>query len=84
VLISVVKNGEVFLGTTKTPPDALPSKVKDLLTSKVAKTVYVQADMRARYERVTEVVDNLRGAGVDNVGLITEQDGASKKKEAQP
>lgn len=84
VLISVVKNGEVFLGTTKTPPDALPSKVKDLLTSKVDKTVYVQADMRARYERVTEVVDNLRGAGVDNVGLITEQEGAGKKKEAQP
>ena len=74
VLISVVKSGDVFLGTNRTPPDQLPGKVKDLLTSKVDKTVYVSADQRARYERVTEVVDNLRAAGVDNVGLITEED----------
>lgn len=74
VLVSVVKSGDVFLGTNKTPPDQLPGKVKDLLTSKVDKTVYISADQRARYERVTEVVDNLRAAGVDNVGLITEED----------
>lgn len=74
VLVSIVKSGDVFLGTAKTPPDQLPGKVKDLLTSKVDKTVYVSADQRARYERVTEVVDNLRAAGVDNVGLITEED----------
>ena len=39
VLISVVKSGDVFLGTNRTPPDQLPGKVKDLLTSKVDKTV---------------------------------------------
>ena len=74
VLVSIVKSGDVFLGTNRTPPDQLPGKVKDLLTSKVDKTVYVSADQRARYERVTDVVDNLRAAGVDNVGLITEED----------
>ena len=30
VLVSVNKNGEVFLGSTKTTADALPAKVKDL------------------------------------------------------
>lgn len=74
VLVSIVKSGDVFLGTNRTPPDQLPGKVKDLLTSKVDKTVYVSADQRARYERVTDVIDNLRAAGVDNVGLITEED----------
>ena len=34
--------------------------------------VFVKADSRAKYERVVDVVDNLRAAGVDNVGLLTE------------
>jgi hypothetical protein len=33
----------------------------------------VKADARAKYERVVEVVDNLRAAGVDQLGLLTEQ-----------
>jgi len=79
VLISITRNGDVFLKTTKTPPDQLPAKVKDMLTSKLDKTVFIQADSRARYERVVDVVDNLRAAGVDLIGLITEQDQKAKE-----
>jgi biopolymer transport protein ExbD len=35
--------------------------------------VYIKADMRAKYELVEDVVDNLRAAGVDQLGLLTEQ-----------
>ncbi len=35
--------------------------------------VFVKADARARYERVVDVVDNLRAAGVDQLGLLTDQ-----------
>lgn len=73
VLVAVTRDGKVFLGTTQTSPDQLPQKVKDLLTSKLDKTVYLKADSRSRYERVVEVVDNLRAAGVDQLGLLTEQ-----------
>ena len=47
--------------------------MKDLLTNRLDKTVFIKADARARYEKVVDVVDNLRAAGVDNVGLLTEQ-----------
>jgi biopolymer transport protein ExbD len=80
ILVSVVKSGEVYLGTTKTPADQLPQKVKDLLTNRLDKTVYINADMRAMYGKVAEVVDNLRAAGVDNVGLLAEQDPAAAAK----
>jgi len=80
ILVSVVKSGEVYLGTTKTPPDQLPQKVKDLLTNRLDKTVYINADMRALYGKVADVVDNLRAAGVDNVGLLAEQDPAAAAK----
>ena len=39
----------------------------------VEKTVFIKADSRARYEKVVEVIENLRAAGVDQLGLLTEQ-----------
>ena len=75
VIVAITKNGEVWLspGNTKTTADALPNKVKDLLTNRVDRMVYIRADQRARYEKVTDVVDNLRAGGVDQLGLLTEQ-----------
>ena len=75
VLIAVTRDGGVVLspGNIKLAPSDLPNRVKDLLTNKLDKTVYIKADMRAKYELVEDVVDNLRAAGVDQLGLLTEQ-----------
>src|SRR5215475_12977560 len=73
VVCAITRDGKTYLGTTQTPPEDLPPKVKDLLTNRLDKTVFVRADSRAKYERVVDVVDNLRAAGVDNLGLLTEQ-----------
>jgi biopolymer transport protein ExbD/biopolymer transport protein TolR len=73
VVIAVTKDGATFLNRDKTNPEDLPQKVKDMLTNKLDKTVFIRADQRARYERVVDVVDNLRAAGVDQLGLLTEQ-----------
>jgi biopolymer transport protein ExbD/biopolymer transport protein TolR len=73
ITVAVTKDGKTYLNTTQTPAEDLPPKVKDLLTNRLDKTVFIRADQRARYEKVVDVVDNLRAAGVDNVGLLTEQ-----------
>src|SRR6202521_5489800 len=75
VLIAVTRDGKVVLspGNIQLLPSDLPNRVKDLLTNKLDKRVYIQADMRAKYELVEDVVDSLRAAGVDDLGLITEQ-----------
>jgi len=73
VVVAVTRDGRTYLGSNVMPADQLPQKVKDLLTNKLDKTVYVKSDARARYERVVEVIDNLRAAGVDQLGLLTEQ-----------
>jgi biopolymer transport protein ExbD len=80
ILVAVTRNGEVFLGSTKLPPADLPGKVKDLLVGRLDKTVFVSCDSRARYEKVVDVVDNLRAAGVDNIGLLTDLDQKAKAK----
>jgi biopolymer transport protein ExbD len=73
VLVSITRDGRTFLGSTPTQPADLPNKVKDMLTNKISKEVYINADARARYEVVVDVVDNLRAAGVDELGLLTDQ-----------
>ncbi len=72
IVVAVTRDGKVYLGTTMLPPDQIAPKVKDMLTNRLDKTTYVKADQRARYERVVEVVDELRSAGVDQLGLMTD------------
>jgi len=75
ILVAITRDGRVFLspGNNQLPADQLAPKVRDLLTNKLDKTVYIKADARAQYSKVEDVVDNLRSAGVDELGLITEQ-----------
>ena len=75
ILVSVTRNGEVFLspGNRRVTVDELPPRVQDLLTNRLDKTVYIKSDSRAKYQVVEDAVDNLRAAGVDQLGLLTEQ-----------
>jgi biopolymer transport protein ExbD len=73
ILVSVTRAGDTYLGTTRMAPDQMPTKIKDMLTNKPEKVVYISADRRAKYERVVTVVDEIRNAGVEQLGLITEE-----------
>ncbi len=75
IMIAITRNGQFFLspGNSQIHIEDLAGKVRDLQTNKVDKTCYIKADARAKYEAVEDVVDNLRAAGVDQIGLITEQ-----------
>jgi biopolymer transport protein ExbD/biopolymer transport protein TolR len=84
ILVAVTRDGKVYLNTTQMAPEDLPGKVKDLLTNRINKMVFIKSDSRARYEKVVTVVDNLRAAGVDQVGLLTDQIQDKSKKAAAP
>jgi biopolymer transport protein TolR len=73
LVVAIMRNGDVFFGSDKTTPDQLTQKVKDRLSNKVDKRVYIRADARAKFGSVVEVVDNVRSAGVDQLGLLTDQ-----------
>jgi biopolymer transport protein ExbD/biopolymer transport protein TolR len=73
IVCAVTRDGKTYLNKDQMPPEDLPGRVKDLLLNRIDKTVFVKSDARARYEKVVDVVDNLRAAGVDNIGLLTEQ-----------
>ncbi len=73
LLVAVTRDGKVFFGSDQVSPDQLTNKIKDKLANRVDKRVFVRADARTKYGNVVEVVDNVRSAGVDQLGLLTEQ-----------
>jgi len=73
LLVSITRDGMVYLGSDRIDVDTLTNKVKDRLANKPDKRVYVKADMRTRFGGVVSVVDSVRAAGVDDLGLLTDQ-----------
>ena len=73
VLLAITRDGKVFLQSDRIDPDQITTKVKDMLLNKLDKTVYVKSDRDAKYGVVVTVVDNVRAAGVDSLGLLTEK-----------
>jgi len=73
LLVAIMRDGQIYFGTDRIKAEDLTAKVKDRLANKVDKRVFIKADARAKYGNVVDVVDNVRAAGVDDVGLLTEQ-----------
>src|ERR1017187_961314 len=73
VLIAITRDGKIYMGTDPVSPDQITTQVKDKLSDKLDKTVYVKSDQSAKYGVVVGVVDNVRAAGVDSLGLLTEK-----------
>ena len=73
LLVAITRDGKIFFGSDQIKADDLTSKVKDRLTGRPDKRVFVKADANTKYGNVVEVVDNVRSAGVDQLGLLTEK-----------
>ncbi len=73
VIVAITRDGKVYLGKVQQQPADLGPKIKDVVSNRLDKTVYVNSDSRAKYGLVVEVVDNIRTAGVDQIGLLTEK-----------
>jgi biopolymer transport protein ExbD/biopolymer transport protein TolR len=91
ITVAVTRSGDVFLGqeliakgvskTTTTGLEQLAPKIRDLIANRLDKTVFVKADSGAKYGAVVTVIDEVRAAGVDQLGLLTEK---VKPKTAAP
>ena len=73
VIVGVSASGDVFIGSAKSDISQIADQVRDRISNKLDKTVFVKSDGRAKYGDVVKVVDEIRTAGVDNVGLITDK-----------
>src|SRR5262249_49118816 len=73
IVIGITRSGDLFLGNQKTAVDQLTGQVRDRLAGHPDHTVFIKSDGRAKYGDVVKVVDEVRAAGVDNIGLLTDK-----------
>jgi biopolymer transport protein ExbD len=73
IIVAVTRDGKLYLGSTQVGLSEITNKVKDLLANRIDKTVFVRSDSRAKYGEVVKAVDEVRSAGVDKIGLLTEK-----------
>jgi biopolymer transport protein TolR len=84
IVVAVTRDGTLFLGNNRVAKEELTGKIKDQLANKLDKTVYVKSDARAKYGDVVSTVDEIRSAGVDQLGLLTEKVSSGKSSNPQP
>ncbi len=75
VIVAVARDGQYLLspGNKKIALDEISGDVKDLMATRLDKTVYVRSDARAKYGDVVKAVDQIRATGIENIGMLTEK-----------
>jgi biopolymer transport protein ExbD/biopolymer transport protein TolR len=73
IVVAITRDGGVFLGQDKTSISELGAQVRDKISDKPGKTIYIRADARAQYRAVEDAIDAVRTAGVEDVGLLTQK-----------
>jgi len=71
VVIAITREGEVFLDNEPVEKEDLADALRNLKLAGEER-VFVRADEGVPYGIVMKVVGNVKGAGIDEVGLITE------------
>jgi biopolymer transport protein ExbD len=73
MIVAVMRDGHVYFQGDKTLPYNLESKIRTAIASGSEKKVYINADARARYGRVSEVLAAVESSGVERVGFLVDQ-----------
>jgi biopolymer transport protein ExbD len=71
-VVGIQANKTIFLNSVPVRPSDLGSRVADLMETQSEKIVLIKADEDVDYGTVMETMDNLRAAGIEDMGLITD------------
>jgi biopolymer transport protein TolR len=71
-VVGIQANKTIFLNSVPVRPSDLGSRVADLMETQSEKVVLIKADEDVDYGTVMETMDNLRAAGIEDMGLITD------------
>src|SRR5215472_5416515 len=74
-VVAVDASGHLYVNSKELPKDQVVNRLKTILENKTEKTVYLKGDKDAKYGAIMEMMDDLRHAQIDTVGLITERPG---------
>lgn len=78
LVVTVTQDGSVYIGLDPTSTAALSDGIRDALSARREKTLYIKADAHVQYSRIVRVLDSVRAAGVQRFTLLTAQGDSEK------
>ena len=72
VVLSIKKDGSMYMGQDQVTMDNLQTLVEEAFMTASDKRLYLRADGELEYGNIVDIVEILKAAGVEIVGIITE------------
>lgn len=73
VVLSIKKDGTMFVNQDQATMDTLQTLLEDAFMTATDKKLYLRADQELEYGKIVDIIEILKNAGVDIVGIITEK-----------
>ena len=75
VVVSVDKSGKVFINKDEIPAADLRGKLSNMFATREKKEVFLKADAGVPYGEVVKAMADIKGAGIERLGMVTEPAG---------
>ena len=79
LVITINNQNQIFINNFKVEIDFLQEKLKKILEGRDSREVYLRADREISYGFVVRVMAEIKAAGVDKLGMVTEPISEKKK-----
>ena len=73
VVVSIDSVGNLMINQDPVTKDQLGTRLYDIFKTRAERVMFVKGDPEILFQNVAEVIDIAKGAGVDKIGLITQQ-----------
>ncbi len=80
LIITIDKNNLLYINDYQVTLDFLQEKLIKILDGRVGQEVYLKADKNISYGVVVRVMSEIKGAGIEKLGMVTEPIKSNKEK----
>ena len=86
VVISIPEDNQFYLGRDPIPREEIVRRIETMLRDKSAdeRIVYIKSGVGVSYGNVVELINMIRQAGVDQIGLVADKRKGGAEGEAAP
>ena len=81
LIITIDKNNQVYINDYQVILDFLREKLIKILDGRIGQEVYLKADKNISYGMVVRVMSEIKGAGIEKLGMVTEPITSNNNKE---
>jgi biopolymer transport protein TolR len=72
LILTINNKEEIFINKYKTSLTGLKAKLESIFSSRIDREIFMRADKEVPYGFVVRIMSEVRKAGVDKLGMITE------------